>query len=93
MFVAECLLHVHQQVLHRDIFTLIQHVGPFAQVPTETGEDMGVNTSLIVLLKEGIYIEVPEHVSSIYRRHIEHFFAFFAGNTVFSLVSELPRRL
>ena len=29
--------------------------------------------------------------SSIYHRHIEHFFAFFAGNTVFSLVSELPR--
>ena len=29
--------------------------------------------------------------SSIYHRHIEHFFAFFAGNTVFSLVSESPR--
>ena len=34
-----------------------------------------------------------ENVSSIYHRHIEHFFAFFAGNTVFSLVSESPRRL
>ena len=32
-------------------------------------------------------------VSSIYHRHIEHFFAFFAGNTVFSLVSESPCRL
>ena len=30
-------------------------------------------------------------ISSIYHRHIEHFFAFFAGNTVFSLVSESPR--
>ena len=26
----------------------------------------------------------------IYHRHIEHFFAFFAGNNVFSLVSESP---
>ena len=34
----------------------------------------------------------PEGISSsIYHRHIEHFFAFFAGNTVFSLVSESPR--
>ena len=30
-------------------------------------------------------------VSSVYHRHIEHFFAFFAGNTVFNLVSESPR--
>ena len=29
--------------------------------------------------------------SSIYHCHIEHFFTFLAGNTVFSLVSELPR--
>ena len=28
--------------------------------------------------------------SSIYHRHIEHFFTFLAGNTVFSLVSESP---
>ena len=28
--------------------------------------------------------------SSIYHRHIEHFFVFFGGNTVFSLVSESP---
>ena len=58
--VAECPLHVHQQVLHRDVFALIQHAGPFAWVPTETGEDVGVHTSLIKLLEEGIYIEVPE---------------------------------
>ena len=32
-----------------------------------------------------------ENVSSIYHRHIEHFFTFLAGNTVFSLVSESPR--
>ena len=34
--------------------------------------------------------EAKRLVSSIYHRHIEHFFAFFAGNTVFSLVSESP---
>ena len=28
--------------------------------------------------------------SSIYHRHIEHFFTFLAGNTVFSLMSDLP---
>ena len=66
MFVAECLPHVHQQVPHRDIFTLIQCVGPFAQVPMETGEDVGVHTSLIILLKEGIYIEVPERVHHLH---------------------------
>ena len=37
--------------------------------------------------------QFPEHLSSIYHRHIEHFFAFFAGNTVFSLVSESPHGL
>ena len=30
------------------------------------------------------------NISSIYHRHIEHFFTFLAGNTVFSLVSESP---
>ena len=30
-------------------------------------------------------------VSSIYHHHIEHFFTFLAGNTVFSLISESPR--
>ena len=30
-------------------------------------------------------------MSSIYHRHIEHFFTFLAGNTVFSLVSESPQ--
>ena len=59
---AKCLLHVHQQVLHRDVFALIQCVGPFAWVPTETGEDVGVHTSLIILLEEGIYIKAPECV-------------------------------
>ena len=32
-----------------------------------------------------------KNLSSIYHRHIEHFFTFLAGNTVFSLVSESPR--
>ena len=62
VLVAKCPLHVHQQVQHRDVLTLVQHMVPFARVPTETGEDVGVHTSLIVLLKEGIYIEVLERV-------------------------------
>ena len=66
MFVAKCLLHVHQQVPHRDVFTLIQRAGPFAQVLTETGKDVGAHTSLIILLKEGIYIEAPEHVRHLW---------------------------
>ena len=51
-FVTECLLHMHQQVPHGDILALIQSVGPFARVPTETG--------LIILLEGDIHIEVPE---------------------------------
>ena len=31
---------------------------------------------------------VPPPVSSIYHRHIEHFFTFLAGNTVFSLIRD-----
>ena len=64
--VAECPFHVHQQVLHGDVLTLIQHAGPFAWVPTETGEDVGVHTSVIILLKKGIYIEVTEHVCHLH---------------------------
>ena len=60
--VAECPLHVHQQVMHGDVFALVQRAGPFAQVPTETGKDVGAHTSLIVLLEEGIDIEAPERV-------------------------------
>ena len=33
------------------------------------------------------------HISSIYHRHIEHFFHIFGGSTVFSLISESTRRL
>ena len=54
-FVAECPLHVHQQVPHRDVLAFIQHVGPFTRVPTETGEDVGAHTSLIILLEKGIH--------------------------------------
>ena len=32
-------------------------------------------------------------MSSIYHRHIEHFFHIFGGSTVFSLISESTRRL
>ena len=60
--VTKCLLHVHQQVPHGDIFALIQHAGSFARVPTEAGEDVGAHASLIILLEEGIHIEVPERV-------------------------------
>ena len=31
--VTECLLHVHQQVPHGDIFALVQHAGPFVGYP------------------------------------------------------------
>ena len=64
--VAKCPLHVHQQVLHRDVLALIQRAGPFAWVPTETGEDVGVHTSLIILLEKGVYIEVPERVCHLH---------------------------
>ena len=60
--VAECPLHVHQQVPHTDVFAFVQHAGPFARVPTETGKDVGVHTILIILLEEGVCIEAPEHV-------------------------------
>ena len=36
VLVAECLLHVHQQVPHRDIFALAECAGPFARVPTSS---------------------------------------------------------
>ena len=62
MLVAECPLHVHQQVLHRDVLNLIQHAGPFTRVPTETGKNVGAHTSLIILLEKGVYIKAPECV-------------------------------
>ena len=39
-FVTKRLLHVHQQVLHGDIFAFIQGAGPFTQVSVKTGKDM-----------------------------------------------------
>ena len=60
--VAKCPLHVHQQVPHRDVFALVQHVGPFTRVPMETGKDVRVHISLIILLKKGVYVKAPEHV-------------------------------
>ena len=62
MLVPKRLLHVHQQVLHRDILAFIQGAGPFTGVPTETGKDMRVHAGLIILLKEGVHIELPECV-------------------------------
>ena len=59
-------LHVHQQVPHRDVLTLIQCAGPFTWVPMETGEYVGVHTSLIILLKKSIYIKVPERVCHLH---------------------------
>ena len=44
--VTERLLHVHQQVLHKDILTFIQCVGPFTGVPTETGKTVRVQACL-----------------------------------------------
>ena len=62
VFITKCLFHVHQQVLHRDIFTFIEGAGPFTQVPVETGKDMRAHAGFIILLKEGIYIKTPECV-------------------------------
>ena len=62
VFVTKHLLHMHQQVLHRDIFAFIQGAGPFTWVPAETGKDMETHTGLIILLKEGIHIKMPECV-------------------------------
>ena len=64
--VAECSLHVHQQVPYRDVLTFIQHAGPFTRVPTETGEDVGVHTGLIILLKKDIYIKMPKCVCHLH---------------------------
>ena len=64
--VAKCSLHVHQQVPHGDVFALIQRADPFTRVPTETGKDVGAHTGLIILLKKGIYIKVPEHVCHLH---------------------------
>ena len=72
------LLHVHQQVLHRDILAFIQCAGPFTRVPTETGKNMRAHACLIILLKEGIHIELPEcvchfcpRISQLEDRHIQ----------------------
>ena len=61
-FVTKRLLHVHQQVLHRDILAFVKGVGPFTGVPVETGKNMRAHAGLIILLKEGIHIEPPERV-------------------------------
>ena len=77
-FVTKRLLHMHQQVLHGDIFAFVHGAGPFTWVPVETGKDMGVHTGLIILLKEGVHIKMPECVchfctwiSQLENRHIQ----------------------
>ena len=62
MFITKHLFHVHQQVLHGDIFAFIQGVCPFTWVPVETGKDMRAHTDFIILLEEGIHIKMPECV-------------------------------
>ena len=58
--------------------------------------DNAGKTQLLQHSKQKKHIDAIKHSvdkkqkSSIYHRHIEHFFAFFAGNNVFSLVSESP---
>ena len=64
--VTEHLVHVHQQVLHGDILVLIQCAGPFTRVPMETGKNMTVHACLIILLKEGIHVELPECVHHLH---------------------------
>ena len=62
VLVTECLLHVHQQVLHGDILSFVQCAGPFARLPMETGKNMRAHACLTILPKEGIHIESPECV-------------------------------
>ena len=78
MLVTKCLLHVHQQVLHRDIPAFIQCAGPLTRVPVETGKNMRAHACLIILLEERIHIEPPECVrhfcpwiSRLEDRHIQ----------------------
>ena len=61
-FITKRLFHVHQQVLHGDIFAFIEGLGPFTWVPVETGKDMRAHTGFIILLEEGINIKTPECV-------------------------------
>ena len=60
VLITKCLFHVHQQVLHEDIFAFIEGVGPFTWVPTETGKDMRAHTGFVILLEEGSNIKTPE---------------------------------
>ena len=60
MLVTECLLHVHQQVLHGDILAFIQCVSPFTGVPME--QKCEGTCEGIILLEEGIHIKLPECV-------------------------------
>ena len=64
--VAKHPLHVHQQVPHRDVLTLVQCASPFTRVPTETGKDVEAHTSLIILLKKGIYVKAPERLHHLH---------------------------
>ena len=64
--VTEHLLHVHQQVLHRDILAFIQCMGPFTRVPTKTGKNVRAHACLIILLKEGVHFEPPERVQYLH---------------------------
>ena len=60
--VTKCLLHVHQQVLHGDILAFVQCAGSFAMVLVETSKNVRAHACLIILLKEGVHIELPECV-------------------------------
>ena len=60
IFITKCLFHVHQQVLHGDIFAFIEGAGSFTWVPGETG--MRAHTGFIILLKKDINIKTPECV-------------------------------
>ena len=54
-------------------------------------EKLRNNKRLLSLGSQLLNNQCLRNISSIYHRHIEHFFTFLAGNTVFSLLSESPR--
>ena len=70
------LLNLIQCPYHGIVVTLVTK--PFTRVPMETGKNMRAHVCLIILLKEGIHIKLPEcvrhfcpQISRLEDRHIQ----------------------